>query len=57
MKVTKADIVISAVKPEQYPIMQDLYNYICEKYENSTDDYNRTNYKVLKIYLRKINNI
>lgn len=44
---------IEKLKPEQFPIMQDLYNYICEKYENATDDYNRNNYKVLKIYLNK----
>lgn len=44
---------IENVKPEQFPIMQDLYNYICELYENSTDDYNRNNYKILKIYLNK----
>ena len=44
---------IENVKPEQFPIMQDLYNYICEKYDNSTDDYNRNNYKILKIYLNK----
>ena len=44
---------IENVKPEQFPIMQDLYNYICEKYDNATDDYNRTNYKILKIYLNK----
>lgn len=44
---------METVKAEQFPIMQDLYNYICEKYENATDDYNRNNYKVLKIYLNK----
>ena len=44
---------IENVKPEQFPIMQDLYNYICELYENATDEYNRNNYKVLKIYLSK----
>ena len=44
---------IENVKPEQFPIMQDLYDYICEKYENATDDYNRNNYKILKIYLNK----
>ncbi len=44
---------IESVKPEQFPIMQDLYNFISEKYENSTDDYNRNNYKILKIYLNK----
>ena len=44
---------IENVKPEQFPIMQDLYNYICELYENSTDEYNRNNYKILKIYLNK----
>ena len=44
---------IEHVKPEQFPIMQDLYNYICEKYDNATDDYNRNNYKILKIYLNK----
>lgn len=44
---------IENVKPEQFPIMQDLYNYICEKYDNATDDYNRNNYKILKIYLNK----
>ena len=44
---------IETLKPEQFPIMQDLYNYICELYENATDDYNRNNYKILKIYLNK----
>ena len=44
---------IEKVKPEQFPIMQDLYNFITEKYENATDDYNRNNYKILKIYLNK----
>lgn len=44
---------IENVKPEQFPIMQDLYNYIVEKYETATDDYNRNNYKILKIYLNK----
>ncbi len=44
---------IETVKPEQFPIMQDLYDYICELYENATDEYNRNNYKVLKIYLNK----
>ena len=44
---------IEKMKPEQFPIMQDLYNYICQKYENATDEYNRNNYKILKIYLNK----
>lgn len=44
---------IENVKPEQFPIMQDLYNYICELYETATDDYNRNNYKILRIYLNK----
>ena len=44
---------IENVKPEQFPIMQDLYNYICELYEHATDEYNRSNYKILKIYLNK----
>ena len=44
---------IENVKPEQFPIMQDLYNYICELHDNATDDYNRNNYKILKIYLNK----
>ena len=44
---------IENVKPEQFPIMQDLYNYITEKYETATDDYNRNNYKIIKIYLNK----
>lgn len=44
---------IENLKPHQFPIMQDLYNYICEKFNNATDDYNRNNYKILKIYLNK----
>lgn len=44
---------IETLTPEQFPIMQDLYEFICEKYEHSTDDYNRNNYKILKIYLNK----
>lgn len=44
---------IENVKAEQFPIMQDLYNYITEKYETATDDYNRNNYKIIKIYLNK----
>ena len=44
---------IEDLKPEQFPIMQNLYDYICEKYEHATDEYNRNNYKILKIYLNK----
>ncbi len=44
---------IENVKPEQFPIMQDLYNYISELYENATDEYNKNNYKILRIYLNK----
>ncbi len=44
---------IENVKPEQFPIMQDLYDYICELHDNATDEYNRNNYKILKIYLNK----
>ncbi len=41
------------VKPEQFPIMQDLYDYICELHDNAADEYNKNNYKILKIYLNK----
>lgn len=44
---------IETLRPEQFPIMQDLYNYICELEAAATDDYNRSNYKILKIYLNK----
>lgn len=44
---------IETLRPEQFPIMQDLYNYICDLEAAATDDYNRSNYKVLKIYLNK----
>jgi len=44
---------IEELKPKQFPIMQDLYNYVSEQYEKAKDDYQRNNMKIIKTYLNK----
>ncbi|MCR5553175.1 MAG: DUF87 domain-containing protein, partial [bacterium] len=44
---------IADMTPEQFPIMQDLYDYVSEQYENARDDYMRNNLKIIKTYLNR----
>lgn len=44
---------ISALRPDQFPIMQDLYNYVCKKYEQSDEEYIKNNLRIIKVYLNK----
>lgn len=44
---------IESLQPNQFPILQDLYNYISEQYESARDDYQRNNMKIIKTYLNK----
>ena len=44
---------VDKLEPNQFPILQDLYNYIVEQYENAKDDYQRNNFKIIKTYLNK----
>lgn len=44
---------IDELKPEQFPIMQDLYNYVSDQYEKAKDEYQRNNLKIIRTYLNK----
>ena len=44
---------INDLKPEQFPIMQDLYELVGEEYNKATDEYQRNNLKIIKVYLNK----
>jgi len=44
---------IEKLRPDQFPIMQDLYNYISEQHEKATDEYQKNNLRIIKIYLNK----
>lgn len=44
---------ISELKPEDFPIMQDLYNYVSAEYELAKDDYVKNNLKIVKTYLNR----
>lgn len=44
---------IDKLKPEQFPIMQDLYNYVSEQHEKATEEYQKNNLRIIKIYLNK----
>ncbi len=44
---------IEELKPNQFPILQDLFNYVSEEYEKARDDYQRNNLKIIKTYLNK----
>ena len=44
---------VDKLDPTQFPILQDLYNYITELYEKADDEYQKSNYKIIKTYLNK----
>ncbi len=44
---------IDKLKPEEFPIMQDLYNYISELHEKATEEYQKNNLRIIKVYLNK----
>lgn len=44
---------VSLLQPNQFPIMQDLYEYICKKYEETTEEYIKNNLRIIKVYLNK----
>ncbi|MBQ3158178.1 MAG: DUF87 domain-containing protein, partial [Clostridia bacterium] len=44
---------IEELEPNQFPIMQDLFNYVSEQYEVAKDDYQRNNLKIIRTYLNK----
>ena len=44
---------IDKLRPDQFPIMQDLYNYVSEQHEKATDEYQKNNLRIIKIYLNK----
>ena len=44
---------IEELTPEQFPIMQDLFNYVSEQYDLAKDEYQRNNLKIIRTYLNK----
>lgn len=44
---------LSKLKPEDYPIFDDLYEYITHKVETERDDYHRKNYITCQTYIQK----
>ena len=44
---------IDELKPSDFPILQDLYNYVSDQYDLAKDDYQRNNLKIIKTYLNK----
>lgn len=44
---------IEELTPEQFPIMQDLYNYVSKQYDIAKDEYQRNNLKIIRTYLNK----
>lgn len=44
---------IDELEPNQFPIMQDLFNYVSKQYDEAKDEYQRNNLKIIKTYLNK----
>ena len=44
---------LSKLKPEDYPIFDDLYEYITEKVNTETNEYHRRNYITVQTYIQK----
>lgn len=44
---------IDKLAPEDFPIMQDLYEHVSAKHEQATDEYLRNNLRIVKVYLNK----
>lgn len=44
---------LTKLKPEDYPIFDDLYNLIVERLDETTDEYLHNNLKILQVYVQK----
>lgn len=44
---------VAKLTPEQFPIMQDLFNYVSEKHEQAKEEYLKNNLRIIKVYLNK----
>jgi len=44
---------LSTLKPEDYPIFDDVYNLICERVKTQTDEYLSRNLQILQTYVQK----
>ena len=44
---------INSLKPNQFPIMQDLFEHVGEEYKKATDEYQKNNLKIIRVYLNK----
>ncbi len=44
---------LSKLKPNDYPIFDDLFAYICEKVDQETNEYHRRNYITVQTYIQK----
>lgn len=44
---------VQNLRPNQFPIFQDVYNYIEEQFNSSKDDFYRSNLRVILTYLNK----
>ena len=47
------DTDIQKLKPTQFPIFQDLYEYVIQKYNKEKDEYMKNNLKVIRTYIAK----
>ncbi len=44
---------LDQLKPEDYPIFDDLYRLICEKVDTETNEYHKRNYLTIQTYVKK----
>ena len=44
---------ISSLQPEDFPIMQDLYNLVTKKHAAAQEEYVKNNLRIIKVYLNK----
>ncbi|MCL2770830.1 MAG: DUF87 domain-containing protein [Firmicutes bacterium] len=44
---------LNEIKPEEYPIFDDLVDYAVQEYERASDEYSKQNYKVVINYISK----
>lgn len=44
---------ITKLKPNQFPIFQDLYEYVIKRYDKEKDEFMKNNLKVIRTYIAK----
>ncbi|MBQ9790927.1 MAG: DUF87 domain-containing protein [Clostridia bacterium] len=44
---------VNELEPSDFPILQDLYEFVGEEYEKAKDDYQKNNLKIIRTYLNK----